>query len=166
MAIATLLQLFVILSLRKFIHLKMSKNIDALLDQHQIRKTACRKDMLSHFYKKKYAISFPQLEKALKTHDRTSVFRNLIFFEEMGFIHKLSDSEGVVKYALCEEKCFGHQHTDEHIHFTCTNCNNTFCLDEKKLPEIRMPKGFFLESFSIIAKGICDKCGHKMNKIA
>lgn len=144
----------------------MSINIDAILDQHQIRKTACRKDMLSHFYKKKHAISFPQLEKALKMHDRTSVFRNLIFFEEMGFVHKLSDSEGVVKYALCEEKCFGHQHTDEHIHFTCTTCNNTFCLDEKKLPEIRMPKGFFLESFSIIAKGICDNCGHKMNRIA
>jgi len=136
----------------------MSKNIEELLEAHQIRKTSCRKDLLSFFYKKKHAISFPELEKALKTHDRTSVFRNLVYLEEMGFLHKLNDSEGVVKYALCEEKCFGHLHKDEHIHFTCIQCNHTFCLEENKLPQIKLEKGFLLQSFSIIAKGICKNC--------
>jgi Fur family ferric uptake transcriptional regulator len=117
--------------------------------------------MLTYFYEKNHAISFPELEKALHLHDRTSVFRNLVYFEEMGFLHKLNDSEGIVKYALCEEKCFGHLHKDEHVHFTCTKCNNTFCLEEKKLPEIKLPKGFFMDSFSIIAKGICVGCSAK-----
>lgn len=139
----------------------MPKNLNQLLERHHIRKTECRKDMLTYFYEKNHAISFPELEKALHLHDRTSVFRNLVYFEEMGFLHKLNDSEGIVKYALCEEKCFGHLHKDEHVHFTCTKCNNTFCLEEKKLPEIKLPKGFFMDSFSIIAKGICVECSAK-----
>lgn len=137
----------------------MAFNSDMILKSHQIRSTDCRRDILSYFAKKGYAISFPQLEKALKQHDRTSIFRNIIFFEENGFIHKLNDAEGIIKYALCEEKCFGHvHHHEEHIHFTCSKCHQTFCLEEVKLPKLKMPDGFHLDGITLNAKGICKIC--------
>jgi len=136
----------------------MPSNADLTLKAHHIRSTDCRRDMLDFFYKKGNAISYPQLEKAMKQHDRTTIFRNLLFFEEHGFIHKLSDGEGVLKYALCEEKCFGHAHKDEHLHFTCSTCHETYCLEEVKLPAIKVPDGFSLASVAVVAKGVCKNC--------
>lgn len=136
----------------------MSLNKNSSLESVGIRATPCRRDMMDYFAKHKYAISFPQLEKALRKHDRTSVYRNLVFFEEQGLVHKLNDASGILKYALCREACIGHEHTDNHIHFTCSSCSHTYCLNEKHTPKVKVPKKYSLESYTIVAKGICDLC--------
>jgi|LakMenE18May11ns_1017448.scaffolds.fasta_scaffold9957781_2 Fur family ferric uptake transcriptional regulator len=144
---------------KKIIYIcSMATNTISILEEHGIRSTPCRKDMMNYFAKYKHAVSFPELEKALSKHDRTSVYRNIVFFEEQGFIHKLNDASGIVKYALCKESCFGHKHEDNHIHFTCFRCDHTFCLNDKHTPKIKVPKKFNLESYTIVAKGICDAC--------
>ena len=136
----------------------MATSVLKTFENHRIRATKCRTDILNYFSKNNFAISFPQLEKALSKHDRTSVYRNLLYFEEQGLIHKLSDAEGIIKYALCNDSCSDHQHQDSHIHFTCTSCTNTFCLTNKEMPSIQVPKKYKLESYSIIAKGLCENC--------
>lgn len=121
--------------------------------------------MLDYFFERDYAVSFPQIERDLPGHDRSSLFRNLLFFEEKGFLHKLTDAMGVTKYALCEENCFGHVHSHlEHMHFTCDKCNETFCLDEVRLMGIEMPHGYQAREMVLLAKGICSGCSSKYQK--
>lgn len=136
----------------------MAEKKNNVLELNGIRLTNCRSDIWNYFLKKKTALTFPELEKALKKHDRTTVFRNLVFFDEQGLIHKFNDAQGIVKYALCKADCAGHQHQDNHIHFTCDSCHSTYCLNEKHSPKITVPKKYKLETYSITASGLCDNC--------
>ena len=121
--------------------------------------------MLDYFFERGHAVSFPQIEKDLPGHDRSSLFRNLLFFEENGFLHKLTDALGVTKYALCEENCFGHVHNHlEHMHFTCDKCSETFCLDQVKVKRIEMPAGYEAREMVLLAKGVCVNCTTKTQK--
>lgn len=133
-------------------------NTKEIFEKQGIRSTTCRIDLVNYFTKNKFAISFPQLEKALKKHDRTSVYRNLIFFEEQGVVHKLYDADGILKYALCKDNCAEHLHHDNHMHLTCNKCKHTYCLNEKHTPKIKSPKKVVIKSVAITARGLCENC--------
>ena len=47
---------------------------------------------------------------------------------------------------------------DQHPHFFCEVCQQTYCLDYAEVPEVRLPEGFEAHSKNLMLKGICPHC--------
>lgn len=131
---------------------------DRLLKSFDMRSTPSRLEILDLFLNKEYALSHGDIEKEVSTTlDRVTVYRTLKTFLDKGLIHKVLDDEGSLKYALCTEACSAAGHHHDHVHFKCTACGQTNCLDIE-LPGIRLPKGYRPQEFNILVQGICQKC--------
>ena len=126
-----------------------------ILKQNNIRGTGCREGILEEFQRFDHALSQPDLEKALgKEFDRVTIYRTLSLFLEKGIIHSVLDDAGATKYALCPDVCSHEGHQHEHVHFKCTNCDKTICLDELGIPSFVLPAGFQLEEANLLLKGL------------
>lgn len=125
-----------------------------------LRATETRTKILDLISSYEHAISKKVLEENLDNIDRVTLYRTMISFEEKGLVHKIVDGDGNVKYAACKDSCTSHHHNDEHVHFHCEKCNNTFCLEQAIMPEFKIPEGYKLSEMQIVAKGICEKCNH------
>lgn len=134
------------------------ETIENLLIQRKIRPTAMRLLIFDFLEKQKSAISLTDLEAAFDKVERTTLYRNLKLFEKKGAVHKIDDGSGTAKYALCESDCTCDLETDLHLHFHCTQCDETVCLTEYKLPKIRLPENYKAEDANLVVKGVCDKC--------
>jgi len=130
------------------------------LSSSGLKKTEIRIQLLSFLLDRKNAISQPELEKMFKSiSDRVTIYRALSAFEEKGIVHKIMDSHGTARYAVCNEsKCNDHQHSDEHIHFHCTSCDEITCLDELIVPEFKIPKTYSIQKINLNIEGICVSC--------
>ncbi len=135
----------------------MQKHLD-ILKEASLRVTPVRARVLEIFDQHNFAISHQEIEDALTIVDRVTLYRTLKSFEQKGIIHKVVDGTGQDKFAMCEHHCTEHHHQDEHIHFNCDQCGNTFCVDEVGIPAINLPNGFSVSSTNIVMKGVCDKC--------
>ena len=101
----------------------LPKNENDFLKEYDLRSTGCRKDVLKLFFSEPYALSQAFLEDNLHhQYDRVTIYRTLRSFLDAGFIHKVLDDAGVVKYALCSEDCEPEHHHDSHVHFKCKKC--------------------------------------------
>ena len=138
-------------------------NFEDLLEKHHLKKTGPRLKVLSMLSENDVATSQPDLESVMNDIDRVTLYRILSAFEEKGIIHKVFDLNGTANYAMCSSGCAEHQHNDEHLHFNCTFCKSVYCLDELHLPEIKLPKGFQPETFTLYATGLCPKCRDQHN---
>jgi Fur family ferric uptake transcriptional regulator len=135
------------------------KNFEKILRSSQLKVTQPRLRVLEIIDTKKSAISQPELEKILGSEiDRETLYRILASFEEKGILHKVFDLNGTATYAICSTECSTDHHHDQHVHFICSVCNSVFCLNEIASPKIQLPPNFSLESISVNAVGICDKC--------
>lgn len=134
-----------------------SSSIDKHLDRHGIRKTEIRRNLLRLFLSAHSSFSLQEIQtKVGKDCDRATVYRNLKYFVKKGLLHTVPDSS-TARYALSESGGNGHDE-GRHIHFTCTNCGKTFCVDLLKSPEIKPQKGYNITGIEIHAKGICEFC--------
>lgn len=134
-------------------------NATSILKSHKIRQTDCRKDILGEFITRGYALSQPDLERAVGTEfDRVTIYRTLSLYLDKGIIHKVLDDKGAMKYALCPETCSEHHHHHEHVHFKCSNCSQTTCLDHVELPSFSLPGGYQVKESNLLLQGICPKC--------
>ncbi|WP_151895345.1 Fur family transcriptional regulator [Patiriisocius marinistellae] len=134
------------------------KNIEQLLGEKNIRVTAMRLLVYKFLAEKKIAVALSDIENAFAKADRTTLYRTVKTFEENGILHQIDDGTGITKYALCEKGCNCEIETDLHLHFHCNNCNETVCLTEHKIPQIKVPNGFVAEDVNLVVKGICEKC--------
>ena len=124
-----------------------------------LKSTAVRESVLQLFLNSDKALSSSDITEQLKIRfDRVTVFRTLNTFEEQGLIHSIPTEKGSSVYAVCEESCYKHHHTDNHFHFVCSNCGGIYCLNESPTISPLLPKGFRLDSFSLIIKGACSNC--------
>lgn len=138
---------------------KNSDILNEVFEKHKLRKTPVRADILAIFFNKPFALSHGDLEETLKgKYDRVTIYRTLHLFEKKGLIHKVPDENGLSKYALCSHDCSSIQHHDEHIHFLCSSCGHTFCLNTIQVPDIALPQGYTPTVFSFTIHGICPKC--------
>lgn len=135
----------------------MKKETENKLDSRNIKPTAMRQLVFKVLAERKAAISLPELEKTFEKADKSTLYRTLKTFEESKIIHKIDDGTGAVKYALCHEACEC-EPEDLHVHFICSHCKNTYCLNEIPIPEINLPVDFTLESVNMVVKGICMNC--------
>lgn len=122
-----------------------------------IKPTAMRELVLKVLTEQDRAISLADLEQKFDNADKTTLYRTLKTFEENKLIHSINDGTGSVKYALCKETCQCHPE-DLHVHFLCTKCQQTYCLNDISIPSIDLPTNFKLETINMVVKGICSNC--------
>ena len=134
------------------------REIEKLLEEKKVRPTAMRLLIYKYMAEKEIAVALTDIENAFEKADRTTLYRTLKTFEEKGVVHHIDDGTGIQKYALCEPGCNCELEQDLHLHFHCSNCNETVCLTAHKIPHISLPDGFVAEDANLVLKGICEKC--------
>jgi len=127
------------------------------LIKKSIKPTAMRQLVLKVLTDQKTAISLPELEQKFEKADKVTLYRTLKTFKESKLIHTIDDGTGSLKYALCQDACECHPE-DLHVHFHCTKCGQTYCLNDIPVPTINLPVGFDLESVNMVVQGICANC--------
>lgn len=135
-------------------------DIGKILKAKALRKTTTRSRILELFMAEGIAMSEREIEDKLDNFcDRVTIYRTLHTFLNSGLVHKVLDSQGGTKYAICEQGCGENgTHFHNHVHFSCQNCQQTFCLSQVKLPAIQLPEGFVVDEVNVLYEGICPKC--------
>jgi len=105
--------------------------------------------------------------KALSHHDiqkeldglcnRVTIYRVLEKLLENEKIHRVIDTEGISRYASCKNTCSGSKHHHNHIHFSCKNCKEVFCLEDV-VPIFSLPNDYEIHEVNFTISGICAKC--------
>ena len=72
-------------------------------------------------------------------------------------VHILPDGGDGVRYELCRS-CSDDHDDDVHIHFYCSRCGKTFCLEDIPIPEVSLPDGYEAESVNYMVTGLCPDC--------
>jgi Fur family transcriptional regulator, ferric uptake regulator len=130
-----------------------------ILKDFELRSTPSRAAILEAFLRHDYALSHGDVEKDVPaSFDRVTVYRTLKTFLDKGLIHKVLDDEGGMKYALCKEACSTANHHHDHVHFKCTKCGQTNCL-QVEIPGIKLPKGYEAREVNLLIQGVCGNCG-------
>jgi len=131
---------------------------ESLLKTHKLRSTPNRQSILRLFLNKEHALSHADIENEIDDNlDRVTVYRTLKTFLNKGLIHKVLDDEGSLKYALCNDHCSTQEHHHDHVHFKCTRCGQTNCLDVE-VPMVKLPKEYRIKEVNLLIQGICDLC--------
>ena len=133
------------------------KETDRALKKRNIKPTAMRQLVLEILTEQKTAISLPELERKFERADKATLYRTLKTFKENKLIHSIDDGSGALKYALCQETCKC-EPQDLHVHFYCTSCQKTYCLNDTPVPAINLPTGFSLKGVNMVVNGICTDC--------
>lgn len=130
-----------------------------ILKDFKLRSTPSRAAILDAFLNHRYALSHGDLEKEIPaSFDRVTVYRTLKTFLDRGLIHKVLDDAGGMKYALCNDACSSAHHHHDHVHFKCTRCGQTNCL-QVEIPAIALPKGYQADDVNLLIQGVCVNCG-------
>ena len=136
----------------------MNQVSNRLLKNFRLRSTPTRQEILHLFLKKDYALSHSDIESEIAEDiDRVTVYRTLKTFFDRGLIHKVLDDGGSLKYALCTDSCSQSAHRHEHVHFKCSRCGQTNCL-EVDIPRVRLPKGYVAGEVNLLIQGTCPNC--------
>lgn len=131
-----------------------------LLAAHGIKPTANRIIIVKALAKQDCPISMKDLEYAILSLDKSSIFRVLTLFKERHLVHAIEDGEGGLKYELCLSRNV-EEDEDEHVHFYCEKCHRTICMHDIQVPVVDVPDGFELHSSNFLIKGICPECRDK-----
>lgn len=131
--------------------------MEHLLEHHGIKPTANRLLIVKALEKAGRPLSLTELETTLETIDKSNISRALSLFREAHLVHVLEDSGDGVRYELCHSHAQDHD-DDVHVHFYCTRCHKTYCLEDTPVPAVPVPDGFRQDSVSYLLKGICPKC--------
>ena len=136
----------------------ISARLNDILRRKHLSVTDSRRKILSLFLGSKDALAHGDIEsKAGEKFDRVTVYRTLQTFVEKGIIHTIPTSDNSVRYALCKDCEEGHHH-DDHVHFVCSNCGKTICLDDVISPRIELPDGFIATTVQVLINGTCNEC--------
>ncbi len=128
-----------------------------LLEEHGVKPTANRIIIARTLAAKAGPMSMKDLENAIVSMDKSSIFRVLTVFREHNMVHVIEGGDGGAKYELC----LSHNDEvddDEHVHFYCEKCHRTFCLYDQPLPEATLPEGYLLTSANYFLRGLCPEC--------
>lgn len=132
-------------------------SLEELLEHHGVKPTANRLLIARALQDANRPLSLMELEMQLETIDKSNVFRALTAFREAHLVHVLEDAGDGVRYELCHSHDEEHD-DDVHVHFYCTRCHKTYCLEDTPVPPVAVPEGFNPESVSYLVKGICPEC--------
>ena len=138
----------------------MSNNdVEDILTRKEVKPTSNRILVMRELIKASHPVSLADLEISLGfSMDKASIFRVLELFSEKDIIHVIEDGSRSLKYELCHS---GTHHTiaDQHVHFYCERCKETYCFENVSVPLVNIPEGFSPHAINYMIKGICPKCG-------
>ena len=130
-----------------------------IFKRNRLSVTEGRKKILELFLKNEGALTHADIEKNTgETFDRVTVYRTLQTFVEKGIIHLIPTTDNSILYALCKDNCEEGHHHDNHVHFVCSTCEKTICLEGVIVPDVKLPKGFKPKYAEMVVNGICDDC--------
>jgi len=130
-----------------------------ILKQSGLSITESRKKILDLFLESSGALAHADIEKNTSAaFDRVTVYRTLQTFVEKGIIHQIPTTDNSILYALCRQDCEQGHHHDDHVHFICSDCDKTICLDEVTVPEVKLPKNFTKQQAAMVVTGVCEDC--------
>ena len=133
-------------------------DLEDYLNGKGIKATANRILVMKELMKVSRPVNLAYLEMSLEfSMDKASIFRVLELFAEKDVVHVIEDGSRSLKYELCQSS-HSHSINDQHAHFYCENCKETYCFKTAKVPVIDMPEGFRPHSINYMIKGICPKC--------
>lgn len=137
----------------------MAHDIREILRKNKLSITASREKILCLFMEQPGALAHGDIEKrAGEKFDRVTVYRTLQTFVEKGIIHTIPTADNSIRYALCKDDCEEGHHHDHHVHFVCSRCSNTYCLDDVVTPAIKLPGGYTAKQIEVVAEGVCKQC--------
>ena len=119
------------------------------------RNTQAKTEILQLIQKSKAALSHAELQELLTgLCDRVTIYRVLERLLKEDKIHKAITTEGVIKYAACQST---DDHHHNHVHFNCTKCKTTSCLNGIE-PQLQLPSDYKVETSNFTLSGICPDC--------
>lgn len=125
------------------------------LQERGYRITSVRSAMIELFVKNHAPLSAEELLKVLLGTHKTTVYRELSFFESEGVIQKVDFGDGIRRYELAE--------LEHHHHLVCTVCKKVTDVhlegdldDQEK--KISKKTGFKILTHSLEFFGLCPKC--------
>lgn len=137
----------------------MSNNdVEDILTRKEVKPTSNRILVMRELIKASHPVSLADLEISLGfSMDKASIFRVLELFSEKDIIHVIEDGSRSLKYELCHS---GTHNTiaDQHVHFYCERCKETYCFENVSVPLVNIPDGFSPHAINYMIKGICQKC--------
>lgn len=133
-------------------------DIEYILNVKGVKPTSNRILVLKELMKVSHPVSLSDIEILLDfSMDKASIFRVLELFARKDVVHEIEDGSRSLKYELCQS-CAHHSISDQHVHFYCENCRETYCFETVSVPMIDMPDGFHPHAINYMIKGICPKC--------
>jgi Fur family ferric uptake transcriptional regulator len=121
----------------------------------QTRNTAAKTTILNVLKDSNAALSHAELLALTNgVCDRVTIYRVLDRLINEDHVHKVVNSDGIIKYAACNHK---EHHSHDHVHFNCEKCNTTTCIEMVK-PVVQLSNEYTITSFNFTVTGVCPKC--------
>lgn len=137
----------------------MQTNLEKVLRDKNLSVTDSRKKILTLFLNSRGALSHADIERRSGEHfDRVTIYRTLQTFLDKGIVHTIPTDDNTIMYALCKDGCAEHHHHDNHVHFVCTKCGKTECINDLHVPDIKIPAGYLAGETQVVIKGLCKDC--------
>ena len=101
-------------------------------------------------------LSHADIESALiaAPMDRVTLYRVLDSLVANSLALKAVDTKGVFHYSAAA----AHHRHSKHVHFHCTDCGGSFCLDAEPPAAPKLPQGFQLNAIAFELRGTCKTC--------
>lgn len=134
-----------------------TEEIAEFLNSKGVKPTANRILVVRELIGASHPLSLADLEESLHPMDKSAVFRVLEHLSEKNLLHTIDDGSRSQKFELCSNQDH-HTFTDQHVHFYCENCKETFCFEDISVPAIAIPEGFKPRAINYVVKGLCPEC--------
>lgn len=122
----------------------------------QTRNTIAKTKVLHVLQESDVALSHPEIEEALDIPvNRVTIYRILERLIDEGVIHKVVNTDGAMKFAMCHNCTVEHHHN--HIHFSCVECKEVTCL-EGVVPSFKLPRQYEVTDVNFTLSGRCPNC--------
>lgn len=141
-------------------NLMTQEEIEARLQNAGVKRTPVRYLIYRLLTKAEAPMSAREIEDALETVDRSSITRTLALFHDRDLVHAIDDGSGSVRYEACTA-LHGHSFADQHVHFHCTVCDRTYCLEEVAVSMSVLPDGYRVRHVNFMLSGVCAACANK-----
>ena len=119
----------------------MKERAEQALSQAGIQPTPNRILVVDALQHAQSPLSLADLEELLPTMERSGIFRVLSLLADSHVAHTVNDGTRSLKYEMCPSGAGGHSASDHHVHFHCTRCGRTYCID-CPVPRVPLPEGF------------------------
>ncbi|RXG13240.1 Fur family transcriptional regulator [Leeuwenhoekiella aestuarii] len=87
--------------------------------------------------------------------NRVTIYRVLDRLVDEHLAHKITNIDGVIKYANCQSCTTKHKHN--HLHFNCERCNTVTCIEAVE-PSFKLPANYEVKNVNFLVSGICPDC--------